>query len=126
MLLHGPNLWPTNPSTFKPTMEDWVEKMNLLGLALLEATAMGLGVDMEGEEWVQLKSKVLESFWSASVLLDCFIDERYLTPILPSGLCVLSLIHHFPKTPKESVVELTQIMGTSLSVRNPVSSDPLV
>ncbi|KAK4690718.1 hypothetical protein P7C70_g9506, partial [Phenoliferia sp. Uapishka_3] len=49
-LLHGPNLWPENPASFRPTMDAWVEKSKVIGMALMEATAMGLGMDLEGEE----------------------------------------------------------------------------
>ncbi|ORY87439.1 hypothetical protein BCR35DRAFT_289504 [Leucosporidium creatinivorum] len=62
-LLHGPNQWPSSPPTFRSTMETWIEKMQVIGLALMEATAMGLGMDMEGEEWAELKGLVKESFW---------------------------------------------------------------
>lgn len=62
-LLQGPNQWPTNPPDFRPTIEVWVEKMSTIGMALMAATAMGLGMDLEGEEWRGLKSKVDDSFW---------------------------------------------------------------
>lgn len=62
-LLYGPNNWPTNPISFRPTMEEWVEKMKIIGMALLEATAMGLGLDMKGEEWEGLKRSAEKSFW---------------------------------------------------------------
>ncbi|KAI5475481.1 oxoglutarate/iron-dependent oxygenase [Pseudohyphozyma bogoriensis] len=60
-LLRGPNQWPPTPATFRPIMEDWVEKMKVLGLALLEATAMGLG--LTDEEWNEFKRLTEESFW---------------------------------------------------------------
>lgn len=44
-------------------MEAWVEKMKIIGMALLEATAMGLGLDMNGEEWDGLKKSAEKSFW---------------------------------------------------------------
>jgi hypothetical protein len=37
--------------------------MQVIGLALMEATALGLGMDLEGEEWLELKSLVNKSFW---------------------------------------------------------------
>lgn len=33
-------------------------------MALLEATALGLGLDLEGEEWRALKASGEDSFWS--------------------------------------------------------------
>ena len=37
--------------------------MKVIGMALMEATAMGLGLDLEGEEWATLKANVEDSFW---------------------------------------------------------------
>ncbi|KAM0754922.1 Clavaminate synthase-like protein [Meredithblackwellia eburnea MCA 4105] len=62
-LLHGPNLWPSQPTSFRPTMEQWVEKMKVIGMALMEATAIGLGMDLGGEEWKKLRGSVEDSFW---------------------------------------------------------------
>lgn len=62
-LMRGPNQWPATPATFRPVMEDWVEKMKVLGHALMEATALGLGMDLKGEEWAKLKESVGDSFW---------------------------------------------------------------
>lgn len=61
--LHGLNLWPEHPAEFRPTMEAWVDKMQVIGLALMEATAMGLGMDLAGDEWATLKESVRDSFW---------------------------------------------------------------
>ena len=37
--------------------------MSKIGMALMKATAMGLGMDLEGEEWKGLKASVEDSFW---------------------------------------------------------------
>lgn len=61
VLLHGSNQWPSDE--FRSVMENWVEKMKIVGMALLEATGEGLGLDMQGEEWKELKRSVENSFW---------------------------------------------------------------
>ena len=35
----GENQWPTNPAAFQPKFEAWVDKMKLLGLAVMQAYA---------------------------------------------------------------------------------------
>ncbi|GAA6037914.1 hypothetical protein JCM8097_009488 [Rhodosporidiobolus ruineniae] len=65
-LLQGPNLWPEQPGEFRPFFERWVEKMHVLGTALMEATAVGLGIDLEKDEtgeWARLKKWVDDPFW---------------------------------------------------------------
>ncbi|GAA5868408.1 hypothetical protein JCM1840_006982 [Sporobolomyces johnsonii] len=66
-LLHGPNQWPENPPSFRPVLERWIEKMHVIGLALMEATAMGLGINVESGaedgEWERLKGMVSSPFW---------------------------------------------------------------
>ncbi|GAA5826276.1 hypothetical protein JCM3770_001668 [Rhodotorula araucariae] len=64
-LLHGPNQWPAEPASFRPVLERWVAKMHILGYALMEATAMALGVDVDGEsdEWTRMKQWVEDPFW---------------------------------------------------------------
>ncbi|KAJ8296038.1 putative 2-oxoglutarate-dependent dioxygenase [Rhodotorula toruloides] len=64
-LLHGPNQWPTHPSSFRPVLERWVEKMHVLGYALTEATALALGIDVEGDsdEWRKMRAWVEDPFW---------------------------------------------------------------
>ena len=59
----GPNLFPAEPSLFKPTMECWISKMLVVGRALMEATALGLGMDLEGDEWKEWKALIDASFW---------------------------------------------------------------
>lgn len=63
VLMGGPNQWPSQPPHFRSVMESWVSKMKVLGMALMEATAMGLGMDLEGEEWKGLRENVEDSFW---------------------------------------------------------------
>ena len=61
-LLHGPNRWPSEPASFRPKMESWIDKMQIIGRALMEATALGLGIDLESEEWKK-ELEVKDSFW---------------------------------------------------------------
>ncbi|KIK03355.1 hypothetical protein K443DRAFT_676838 [Laccaria amethystina LaAM-08-1] len=63
--ISGENQWPTIP-TFKEKYESWVEKMKTLGLILMEAMALGLG--LTPEEWVDLRSQVDDSFWVMRVI----------------------------------------------------------
>ncbi|KDQ25785.1 hypothetical protein PLEOSDRAFT_1097555 [Pleurotus ostreatus PC15] len=58
--LCGDNLWPTIPS-FKEKYEQWIEKMKVLGLIVMEAVAFGLG--MTPDEWQQLRGQVDDGFW---------------------------------------------------------------
>lgn len=60
-LLHGQNQWPLQPPSFRPTMESWIAKMHVIGLALIEATAQGLG--LTADEWAHLRGLVADSFW---------------------------------------------------------------
>ncbi|GAA5936669.1 hypothetical protein JCM3775_000163 [Rhodotorula graminis] len=69
-LLHGPNQWPAEPASFRPVLERWVDKMHTVGHALMEATAMALGIDVDGDakgdesgEWARMKSWVADPFW---------------------------------------------------------------
>ncbi|KAJ3775537.1 Clavaminate synthase-like protein [Lentinula raphanica] len=58
--LWGVNQWPTIPQ-FREKYEAWVEKMKMLGLVVMEAMAVGLG--MTPDEWQELRSSVDDSFW---------------------------------------------------------------
>ncbi|KAF7365225.1 Oxoglutarate 3-dioxygenase [Mycena venus] len=58
--LWGENQFPSIPD-FKDKYEAWVEKMKALGLIVMEAMALGLG--MTPEEWLELRSQVDDSFW---------------------------------------------------------------
>ncbi|WWD19468.1 hypothetical protein CI109_103928 [Kwoniella shandongensis] len=64
--LEGPNLWPSKPEQFKPKMEQWIEKMKVLGMAVMRGMADGLGMsEVEGEG---LRACVDESFWVMRVI----------------------------------------------------------
>ncbi|KAJ3879957.1 Clavaminate synthase-like protein [Lentinula edodes] len=58
--LWGENQWPTVP-LFRERYETWVEKMKMLGLIVMEAMAVGLG--MTPDEWQELRTEVDDSFW---------------------------------------------------------------
>ncbi|KAG7088443.1 hypothetical protein E1B28_012435 [Marasmius oreades] len=58
--LWGNNQWPDDPR-FKEKYENWVVKMQKLGLIVMEAMAIGLG--MTPEERQELRGLVDESFW---------------------------------------------------------------
>ncbi|KAJ6559202.1 hypothetical protein DFH09DRAFT_1162212 [Mycena vulgaris] len=58
--LWGENQFPDVPG-FKEKYNAWVEKMKALGLIVMEAMAIGLG--MTPDEWQELRSQVDDSFW---------------------------------------------------------------
>ncbi|KAK4057296.1 hypothetical protein OIO90_001793 [Microbotryomycetes sp. JL221] len=62
-LLHGSNPWPNNPPAFRPKLEAWIEKMSILGRALMECTAMGLGIEPGSNEFNRLMAQTDKSFW---------------------------------------------------------------
>ncbi|GAA5976006.1 hypothetical protein JCM10908_005354 [Rhodotorula pacifica] len=64
-LLRGPNRWPTEPSNFRPLLETHFKKMEVLGHALMEATAMALGIEEGEEDYARLKGWVSDPFWVA-------------------------------------------------------------
>ncbi|KAI5122786.1 hypothetical protein M0805_000130 [Coniferiporia weirii] len=66
--LHGENQWPSDDAvpTFREKYSKWVDKMKVLGLIVMEAMSVGLG--MTEEEWSDLKSKVDDSFWVMRVI----------------------------------------------------------
>jgi len=45
--LHGPNLWPAQPSDLRPAVEAWTEAMTRLGHVLMGGLALGLGLDRD-------------------------------------------------------------------------------
>ncbi|KAK7445113.1 hypothetical protein VKT23_014981 [Stygiomarasmius scandens] len=63
--LWGINQWPTVPG-FREKYERWVEKMKTLGMIVMEAMAIGLG--MTPDEWKALRSQVDDSFWVMRVI----------------------------------------------------------
>ncbi|WVW85965.1 hypothetical protein I302_108003 [Kwoniella bestiolae CBS 10118] len=64
--LEGPNQWPSQPEMFKPKLERWIEKMKILGWAVMHAMADGLG--MKEQEWGELGGMVQDSFWVMRVI----------------------------------------------------------
>lgn len=64
-LLWGENQWPTIPG-FRERYEAWIDKMKALGLMVMHAMAMGLG--MTDVEWEDLKSQVDDSFWVMRII----------------------------------------------------------
>ncbi|KAL0578636.1 hypothetical protein V5O48_003379 [Marasmius crinis-equi] len=75
--LWGSNQWPDVPG-FRQKYEKWVEKMQILGLIVMEAyvslelyrnqlvdleISMAAGLGMTTEEWNELRSQVDKSFW---------------------------------------------------------------
>ncbi|KAF8073601.1 hypothetical protein FPV67DRAFT_1620840 [Lyophyllum atratum] len=62
----GENQWPTAVPGFRDKYEEWVEKMKALGLIVMEAMALGLG--MTSEEWWDLRKQVDDSFWVMRVI----------------------------------------------------------
>ncbi|TCD63681.1 hypothetical protein EIP91_005125 [Steccherinum ochraceum] len=63
--LWGTNQWPDVP-TFREKYDTWIEKMKKLGLIVMEAMALGLG--MAPAEWGELRSKVDDSFWVMRII----------------------------------------------------------
>ncbi|KAF8270783.1 Clavaminate synthase-like protein [Lactarius quietus] len=64
-LLWGENQWPPIPG-FREKYEAWIDKMKTLGLMVMHAMAMGLG--MTDAEWEDLKSQVDDSFWVLRII----------------------------------------------------------
>ncbi len=65
-LLEGKNPYPSIPSDFGSTIENWTEKMKVLGMAVMEAMADGLG--LETEEKKDLLKTMTDSFWCMRVI----------------------------------------------------------
>ncbi|THU94910.1 Clavaminate synthase-like protein [Dendrothele bispora CBS 962.96] len=64
--LWGTNQWPASVPGFRQKYEAWIEKMKSLGMILMEAMAIGLG--MTPNEWKALQSQVDDSFWVMRVI----------------------------------------------------------
>ncbi|KAL1924670.1 uncharacterized protein VTP21DRAFT_4324 [Calcarisporiella thermophila] len=56
--IRGANLWPTQPASFRPTFEVYIERMLALGAVVMRAIALGLGL-----EETFFDSCVDKSFW---------------------------------------------------------------
>jgi isopenicillin N synthase-like dioxygenase len=48
--LHGPNLFPASPAGLRPAVLAWIDAMTALGITLLRAVALGLGL---APEWFE-------------------------------------------------------------------------
>ncbi|KAK6071576.1 2OG-Fe(II)oxygenase superfamily protein [Seiridium cupressi] len=59
----GPNQWPKSPTSFRPTAEDYIDRVTNLGIQVMKALAMGLDVDEE-----IFLSRVNEPFWNLRIL----------------------------------------------------------
>ncbi|CAD6569203.1 MAG: hypothetical protein CYPHOPRED_003130 [Cyphobasidiales sp. Tagirdzhanova-0007] len=66
--LHGRNQWPEECDVrgFRETFERWIDKMNIIGRAMVLATGIGLGMDEA--ELNELLSMVNSSFWVARII----------------------------------------------------------
>lgn len=64
--LWGTNQWPSDVKYFRSTYEAWIEKMKVLGMIVMEAMAIGLG--MTPDEWEGLKGCVDHSFWVMRII----------------------------------------------------------
>ena len=58
----------------KSVLGMWTEKMKVLGMAVMEGMADGLG--MRDDEWRELKGLVDESFWVMRVIGRCVIRTQ--------------------------------------------------
>ncbi|KAG6903240.1 hypothetical protein C0995_000135 [Termitomyces sp. Mi166 len=84
--LWGENQWPVIPG-FRERYEEWIEKMKALGMIVMEAygstsyyfrfeityviarvRSMAQGLGMMPEEWLDLRAKVDDSFWSMRII----------------------------------------------------------
>ena len=65
-LLEGDNQWPNQPAKFKGTMETWIDKMKVLGTAVIHAMSDGLGCTPD--ERTDLLGRINDSFWCLRVI----------------------------------------------------------
>ncbi|KAG6886960.1 hypothetical protein C0992_001432 [Termitomyces sp. T32_za158] len=78
--LGGENRWPAMRG-FREAYEEWIAKMEVLGMAVMQAYAavllrrgvltrdlMAQGLGMTREEWGELRTKVDDSFWGMRVI----------------------------------------------------------
>jgi isopenicillin N synthase-like dioxygenase len=59
----GPNKWPTQPTTFRNTAEEYIQHLEKLGVQVMQAIAMGLEVD----ERIFL-DRIDKAFWNLRIL----------------------------------------------------------
>lgn len=64
--LEGPNQWPEHPPRLRSTLEQWTEKMKVLGMSVMRGMCDGLGLSME--EWEEMRAMVDDSFWVMRVI----------------------------------------------------------
>ncbi|KLO11483.1 Clavaminate synthase-like protein [Schizopora paradoxa] len=66
--LWGENQWPDDGVVpgFRTKFEKWIDKMKNLGLIVMEAMSLGLG--MSEDQWKDLRSKVDDSFWVMRII----------------------------------------------------------
>ncbi|KAL4081059.1 hypothetical protein J3A83DRAFT_4204408 [Scleroderma citrinum] len=64
--LWGENQWPSVPGAFQQKYEQWIERMKILGMAVMEAMAGGLGLNED--EWKELRAQVDDSFWVLRII----------------------------------------------------------
>jgi len=64
--LQGENQWPSGIPAFRERYEEWIEKMQGLGLIMMEA--MALGLEMQAAECQALLDQVRESFWVMRII----------------------------------------------------------
>lgn len=57
--MQGPNLIPPE---LIPVTTAWIEGCKLIGMALMKATSLGLGIREDSDEWKALEASVRESF----------------------------------------------------------------
>ncbi|KAI7966501.1 hypothetical protein MJO29_002249, partial [Puccinia striiformis f. sp. tritici] len=60
-VLSGHNKFPPRPVNFRSVVENWVDRMCSLGLVVMRATTMGLGLD--SNQTKNLLDQVWNSFW---------------------------------------------------------------
>jgi len=76
--LEGPNLWPEKPERMRGVLEGWVEKMKVLGMAVMRGMADGLGMS-EGE-WEGLRGMVDDTFWVMRLIGQSALPSNPLYP----------------------------------------------
>lgn len=81
--LAGENQWPEHPAKLEPTLKKWIEKMKVLGEAVMHGMADGLG--MNEEEWKDLWGKCDNGFWSMRVIGESGLEQCMLMARVPTA-----------------------------------------